>query len=83
VLRPQAEAHTVRAVTNRLRALTEAEAYARCYGGGSFDVKVVTVPRRPRYDLDVTGEDLRRAFEERLDEREPELGADHSASAAA
>jgi hypothetical protein len=83
VLRLQAEAHTVRAVTDRLRALTEAEAYARCYGGGSFDVKVVKVPRRPRYDLDVTGEDLRRAFEERLDEREPELGADHSASAAA
>ncbi len=83
MLRKQAEAHTVRAVTNRLRALSEAEAYARCYGGGSFDVKVVKVPRRPRYDLDVTGEDLRRAFEERLDEREPELGAGESSTSAA
>jgi hypothetical protein len=36
-------------------------------------------PRRPRYDLDVTGEDLRRSFEARIDARddqlEPELDA--------
>jgi hypothetical protein len=28
-------------------------------------------PRRPRFDLDVSGEDLRQAFESRLDKREP------------
>ncbi|MFN2471182.1 MAG: hypothetical protein ABR583_09395 [Gaiellaceae bacterium] len=60
-------------MTNRLRALSEAEAYARCYGGGNLDVKVVKVQRRPRYDLRVSGEDLRQAFEERLGKREPEV----------
>jgi hypothetical protein len=65
--------HTLPAVTTRLRALSEAEAYARCYGGAGEDVKVVRVPRRPRYQLDVSGEDLRAAFAERLDRREPEL----------
>src|SRR3954468_1231836 len=61
------------AVTTRLRALSEAEAYARCYGGSGEDVKVVRVPRRPRYQLEVSGEDLRAAFAQRLDGREPEL----------
>jgi hypothetical protein len=60
-------------VTTRLRALSEAEAYARCYGGAGEDVKVVRVPRRPRYQLEVSGEDLRAAFAQRLDHREPEL----------
>ena len=60
-------------MTTRLRALSEAEAYARCYGGAGEDVKVVRVPRRPRYQLEVSGEDLRAAFAERLDKREPEL----------
>ncbi len=58
----------------RLRQLSEAECYARCYGGVSDEsVRIVAIePRRPRYDLDVSGEDLRRSFERRLDEREPE-----------
>jgi hypothetical protein len=57
----------------RLRPLSEAEAYARCYGGGDENVRTVKAePRRPRYDLPVSGEDLRRAFEERLDDREPD-----------
>ena len=60
-------------MTTRLRALSEAEAYARCYGSSGEDVKVVRVPRRPRYQLEVSGEDLRVAFAERLDKREPEL----------
>lgn len=60
-------------MTTRLRALSEAEAYARCYGGSGEDVKVVRVPRRPRYQLEVSGEDLRAAFAQRLDRREPEL----------
>jgi hypothetical protein len=57
----------------RLRPLTEAECYARCYGGGARDeVRVVRIePRRPRMMLRVSGEDLRRRFEERLDAREP------------
>ncbi len=56
----------------RLRPLTEAECYARCYGGGGDEVRVVRIePRRPRTLLRVSGEDLRRRFEERLDGREP------------
>jgi len=56
----------------RLRPLSEAEAYARCYGGSDDNVRTVKLePRRPRYDLPVSGEDLRAAFEQRLDGREP------------
>jgi hypothetical protein len=56
----------------RLRSLNEAECYARCYGDGDDNVRSVRLePRRPRFDLDVSGEDLRRAFEVRLDQREP------------
>ena len=55
----------------RLRPLNEAEAYARCHGGRGSDVRIVYVePRRPRYELRVTGEDLRRSFERRLAARE-------------
>lgn len=57
----------------RLRPLTEAEAYARCHRMGNADVKIVKLePRRPRYELEVSGEDLRRSFEEKLDHRELE-----------
>ncbi len=56
----------------RLRPLNEAEAYARCYGEGDDNVRFVKLePRRPRFNLDISGEDLRRAFETRLDKREP------------
>ena len=56
----------------RLRPLSEAEAYARCYGGGDDNVRAVKVaPRRPRYETPVSGEDLRQAFEQKLDRREP------------
>jgi hypothetical protein len=35
-------------------------------------VRVVKLePRRPRFDPEISGEDLRRAFEVRLDKREP------------
>jgi len=55
----------------RLRPLNEAEAYARCHGGRGADVRIVHVePRRPRYETRVSGEDLRRSFERRLDARE-------------
>jgi hypothetical protein len=55
----------------RLRPLTEAEAYARCHGRRETDVRIVKLePRRPRYELDVSGEDLRRSFEQKLERRE-------------
>ena len=56
----------------RLRALSEAEAYARCYGAGDESVLSVKIePRRPRLFHGVSGEDLRLAFETRLQSREP------------
>jgi hypothetical protein len=55
----------------RLRPLTEAEAYARCYGSGDDNVRTVKISsRRPRYDPSVSGEDLRQAFERKLDGRD-------------
>jgi len=58
----------------RLRSLSEAECYARCYGASDDTVRIVRVVRR-RGRLDrsrMSGEDLRRLFEVRLDLREPE-----------
>jgi hypothetical protein len=59
----------------RLRPLTEAECYARIYGGhGGEAVSVVRVPqRRPRRGE--AGEHLRERFEERLESRGPEAEA--------
>jgi hypothetical protein len=57
----------------RLRELTEAECYARCYGNGDEFVRVVKVPAtRRKYAGQVSGEELRRLFELRLDSRQPE-----------
>ena len=54
----------------RLRPLSESECYARCYGTRDEMVRIVHVePRRPRYEVLKTGENLRRLFEERLDAR--------------
>jgi hypothetical protein len=54
----------------RLRTLTEAECYARCYGAWDPTVTLVKLePRRPRYKTTVSGEDIRRLLEERLDAR--------------
>ena len=56
----------------RLHEIGEAEAYGRSYGDQSGEVKVVKVePRRPRYQLRVSGESLRNAFLDRLNRREP------------
>jgi len=56
----------------RLRPLSEAECYARCYGAASGEVvKVVRVTARRSY-AHMSGEELRRLFELRLDLREPE-----------
>jgi hypothetical protein len=57
----------------RLRALNEAECYARCYGDHEDSVHLVAFePRRSRFESSLSGEDIRRLFELRLDAREPE-----------
>jgi hypothetical protein len=56
----------------RLRPLSEAECYARCYGGWEDTVRIVRVEqRRARRELGVDGEALRVRFEEFLDARDP------------
>jgi hypothetical protein len=59
-------------VAIRLRALSEAECYARCYGYRPEEVRVVKIERRPRLETRVSGEELRQDFERRLSGREPE-----------
>jgi hypothetical protein len=51
--------------------LTEAECYARCYGAPNETVRVVRIERRKRGLSSVSGETLRREFEQRLAGREP------------
>ena len=68
----------------RLRPLSEAECYARCYRGWDPTVTVVKLePRRPRYEPPVSGEDLRRSFEARIDARAEELQAELDVAEAA
>jgi hypothetical protein len=56
----------------RLRPLTEAECYARCYGGWDGSVQVMSLePRRSRNALRLEGEALRRRFEELFEARDP------------
>jgi hypothetical protein len=63
----------------RLRPLSEAECYARCYGGWEATVRVVRTgriePRRRALLGRMSGEELRRLFEERLDLREADSEA--------
>jgi hypothetical protein len=60
----------------RLRPLSEAECYARCYGGhGDERVSMVRLLPRPVKRTTVSGESLRGLFEERLDARGPEAEA--------
>ena len=55
----------------KLKPLNEAEAYARCHGDRDELVRIVKLPpRRPRYEVLESGEELRRSFEDRLDARE-------------
>lgn len=55
----------------RLKPLNEAEAYARCHGERYQQVRIVQLPpRRPRYEVLASGEELRRSFEDRLDARD-------------
>ena len=54
----------------RLRSLSEDECYYRCYRGWESTVTVVKMePRRPRYATSISGEAIRRIFEERIDAR--------------
>jgi hypothetical protein len=56
--------------------LDEATAYAHCHGARSNDVRIVKLPpRRPRFEVLTTGEELRRQLEQRLDERETDDAA--------
>ena len=57
----------------RLRTLSEAECYARCYGAHRSDQVSVLHPTRRKPAT--AGEDVRRLFERRLDARGPEQEA--------
>jgi len=56
----------------RLRSLSEAECYARCYDGWDATVHVLRLePLRTRHAVLLEGEALRLRFEEFLDARDP------------
>jgi hypothetical protein len=56
-----------------VRPIGEVQAYARLHGDRGGDVRIVKIePRRPRHELRVSGEQLRRGFESRLDARRPD-----------
>jgi hypothetical protein len=60
----------------RLRPLSEEECYLRCYGFDEATVRLVQLePQRPLALARLSGEDLRRLFEVRLDSREAGLAA--------
>ena len=65
----------------RLRPLTEAECYARCYGDRDDNVTIIRVasPRRP-VAAHVSGEELRVLFEQRLETRPPAVLAEPEAA---
>jgi hypothetical protein len=65
----------------RLRALSEAECYTRLYGrDGEPTVTVLGSAPPPLRHLGVSGEELRRLFEERIDARDPELPVEEEAA---
>lgn len=55
----------------RLRPLTEAECYARCYGEYEGNVRVIRVEWRRHGLPSLSGEALRRRFEQLLADRDP------------
>jgi len=60
----------------RLRTLSEAECYARCYGAHSDErVTVVRIRSHSAAAPRARGERVREMFEERLDARGPEAEA--------
>jgi hypothetical protein len=65
----------------RLRPLSETEAYARCHGDFSDDVRIVKIERkRPRFPTTVSGERVRSMFEQRIDARQADAEADATAA---
>jgi hypothetical protein len=65
----------------RLRSLTEAECYARCYGMRADDVTILRPERRrPRRTAQISGEELRRQLEARIDTRDPDELAEPEAA---
>lgn len=57
----------------RLRRLSETECYVRLYARDEDTVRIIgVVQRRPGRGPRLSGEAVRRLFEERLDAREPE-----------
>jgi len=58
----------------RLRPLSEVECYLRLYGDYDATVRVIRLgqPTRPARASRISGEQVRRLFEARLDAREPE-----------
>jgi hypothetical protein len=68
----------------RLRPLSEAECYVRCYGSSESTVRIVEIePRRPRFAVTVSGEELRRGLEARIDARPEDFEAELDAAEAA
>ena len=56
----------------RLRSLSEAECYTRCYGMRDDTVVVLrAAPKPARRAARLSGEELRRQLESRLDTRDP------------
>ena len=55
----------------RLRSLSEAECYARCYGAADETVRVIRPVPRARRRMSVSGETLRARFEQLLEARDP------------
>jgi hypothetical protein len=69
---PSEALRTLARVVRRLRPLSEVECYARCYGSANGEVRLLpTAPRRV-VQLRLSGEQVRRLFEERLEAREAE-----------
>jgi hypothetical protein len=58
---------------DRLRPLTEADCYRQLYGEREPTIAVIrNRVRSTPFGMSVSGDDLRRAFEERLDQRGPD-----------
>jgi len=55
---------------DRLRPLTETECYTRLYGQRALTVTIVSRHPRTQSWPSLTGDELREAFDERLDGRE-------------
>jgi hypothetical protein len=65
----------------RLRPLSEAECYARCYGGWEGNVHVLRLePRLTAHPLRLDGEAMRVRFEELFEARDPQELAEPEAA---